>query len=159
MKKVAFALTAFLAGCSLQINAPEPRHVEPVWNPPAHEYNAPLCNDCPRVSMDKIFYTIECSDYSFSHTEGLNGCTERLLFETEADRKRMVDYGCDGVIDRYWHWVLMDAGNYTYYRLAEENSPATQEQTDEYNQKLEEIGQPDVDAKWRFRYNVQKGGN
>ncbi|MFH1066171.1 MAG: hypothetical protein V1734_06705 [Nanoarchaeota archaeon] len=157
MKKAGLILAALLAGCSMQ-NAPvqtaQPSAAQHVWNPPAHEYNAPLCNDCPRVSMDKIFYTIECSDYSFSHTEGMDGCTERLLFETEQDRKRIVDYGCDGTIDRYWHWNLVDNGSYTYYRLVEESSPATEEQADEYNQKLEEIGQPQVDAKWRFRYHV-----
>ncbi|MDD4878488.1 MAG: hypothetical protein PHO02_05635 [Candidatus Nanoarchaeia archaeon] len=167
MKKAALTMAAILAGCSLQ-NAPEARHVQPVQAVSAQpaafshnpDYNAPLCNNLPEVRIDRIFYTIECSDYQFSHTEGLSGCNERLLYETEGDRKRFADYGCDGTIDLYWHFELRNNGRYEYYALVEQSKPATEEQTAEYNKKLDEIGQPDVDARWRFIYHIQpRGGN
>ncbi|MBU2638463.1 MAG: hypothetical protein KJ955_05805 [Nanoarchaeota archaeon] len=152
------ALAPILAGCSMPAALPAPNHQPAVWRQPAPEYNAPLCNNNPTVRMDDRFYTIDCDGYSFSYMETDAGCTARLLYEAEDERKRVVDYGCDENIDIYWHWMLRHRPNYSYYQLVEESSPATQEQADEYNQTLEGIGQREVDARWRFRYHAPPRG-
>lgn len=113
---------------------------------------APACNNNPWVRFKENRYDETCSkNYEFMH---LREGTEKLVkwhYDDEGiwplQMETWLDRNADGTADQ-WNMYLIDVSSPTYSRLIETRTPPSEEDQQNYENTLTDIGTEEVKSEW-----------